>query len=57
MQENDTVLHVTAKWGVEEVAKWLLNYGADYTIKNRVRNVQKASTVTMYVIKVLFICS
>lgn len=33
------MLHVTAKWGVEEVAKWLLNHGADYTIKNRVKNV------------------
>jgi len=30
------MLHVTAKWGVESVTKWLIHEGADLTIKNKV---------------------
>ena len=52
-QEHDTSLHVAAKWGVEDVAKWLLNVGADFTITNRVRdcdasNVHLITTVHLY---------
>ena len=40
-QEHDTTLHVAAKWGKDEVAESLLNFGADFTLKNRVSNTKK----------------